>query len=56
MQDVFYFDYSMGVDEDGRFRGVLKGTGLRPSFTRRLEDLGVHTPGDLFEHEPPERR
>ncbi|HET6498672.1 MAG TPA: CpaF family protein, partial [Coriobacteriia bacterium] len=56
MQDVFYFDYSMGVDEDGRFRGVLKGTGLRPSFTQRLEDLGIHTPGDLFEHEPPERR
>jgi pilus assembly protein CpaF len=56
MQDVFYYDYSMGVDEDGRFLGTLKATGLRPAFTERLEDLGIHTSGDLFEYEPPARR
>ena len=56
MQDIFYYDYSMGVDEDGRFRGTLKATGLRPAFTQRLEDLGIHTAGDLFEYEPPARR
>ncbi len=56
MQDAFYFDYAMGVDEDGRFAGTLKATGLRPSFTQRLDDLGIHTPGDLFEYEPPARR
>ncbi len=56
MQDIFYYDYSMGLDEDGRFRGTLKATGLRPAFTQRLEDLGIHTAGDLFEYEPPARR
>ena len=56
MQDIFYYDYSMGLDEDGRFLGTLKSTGLRPAFTERLEDLGIRTAGDLFEFEPPARR
>ncbi len=56
MQDVFYFDFSMGLDEDGRFAGRLKASGLRPTFTQRLEDIGIHTAGDLFEFEPPARR
>ncbi|MBW6468709.1 MAG: CpaF family protein [Coriobacteriia bacterium] len=56
MQDIFYFDYSMGLDDDGRFLGTLKATGLRPAFTERLEDLGIKTAGDLFAYEPPARR
>ena len=56
MQDIFYYDFSMGLDEDGRFAGRLKSTGLRPSFTQRLEDVGIHTSGDLFAYEPPARR
>ncbi len=56
MQDIFYYDFSMGLDEDGRFTGRLKSTGLRPAFTQRLEDVGIHTAGDLFAYEPPARR
>lgn len=56
LQDVFYFDYSMGVDEAGRSKGVLKSTGLRPKFTRKLEDLGIQLAPDIFEFEPPTRR
>ncbi|MDI6901056.1 MAG: CpaF family protein [Anaerosomatales bacterium] len=56
LQDIFYFDHSMGIGPDGRFLGRLKGTGLRPSFTRKLEHLGIATPGDLFAYEAPERR
>ena len=56
LQDIFYFDYTMGVDEEGRFRGHLKSTGLRPKFMRRLEDLGVTLPPEVFEYEPPARR
>lgn len=41
MQDLFLFDYGMGIDASGRFRGHLKHTGLRPRFTERLEDLGI---------------
>ena len=34
LQDVFLFDYGMGVDEHGRFRGHLKATGVRPEVRR----------------------
>ena len=53
LQDIFYFDYSMGIDEEGRYSGTLKGTGLRPKFAQRLEDKGIEFPTDLFEFEPP---
>ncbi len=56
MQDIFYFDYSMGIDEQGRFLGRLKSTGLRPKFSQHLDDLGISTPPDLFAYEPPARR
>ncbi len=56
LQDIFYFDYSMGFDESGRSLGHLKSTGLRPKFSRRLEDMGETLPASLFEYEPPARR
>ncbi len=56
LQDVFYYDYSMGIDDDGRFKGVLKSTGLRPKFCRKLEDLGIVLPPEVFEYESPARR
>lgn len=55
MQELFYFDYSAGVDEAGVFQGRLKSTGLRPKFARRLEDFGIYVPPETFEYEPPER-
>jgi tight adherence protein B len=36
LQDIFLFDYGMGVDEHGRFRGHLKATGLSPAGARRF--------------------
>jgi len=56
LQDIFYFDYSMGVDDSGRFLGHVKSTGLRPKFSRHLEDLGISLPANLFEYEAPARR
>jgi pilus assembly protein CpaF len=56
LQDIFYFDYSMGLDDNGRFLGHLKSTGLRPKFSRRLEDLGINLGASLFEYEAPARR
>jgi pilus assembly protein CpaF len=47
-QDVFLFDYGMGVDENGRYLGHLKSTGLRPSFSKKLEDLGIELGADMF--------
>jgi len=56
LQDIFYFDYSMGVDATGKHLGHLKSTGLRPKFARRLEDMGIELPASLFEYQPPARR
>lgn len=56
LQDIFYFDYSMGVDDSGRFLGHLKSTGLRPKFSKRLEEQGIALPASLFELEPPVKR
>lgn len=55
LQDIFYFDFSAGVDESGTFLGRVKATGLRPKFTRKLEDQGIELPAGLFEFEPPVR-
>jgi pilus assembly protein CpaF len=49
--DLFLFDYGMGLDDDGRFRGHLKATGLRPQFADRLADLGIVLDDELFEAE-----
>jgi pilus assembly protein CpaF len=48
MQDIFLFDYGMGVDDHGRFRGHLKATGIRPSFAEKLGDFGIRLGADLF--------
>jgi pilus assembly protein CpaF len=47
-QDLFTFDFARGVDERGRFRGMLRPTGIRPHFSARLQDLGLPVPPDLF--------
>jgi pilus assembly protein CpaF len=48
MQDLFAFDYSAGRDEQGRFRGGLRSTGLRPKFAEDLHDQGIELPADIF--------
>jgi len=52
LQDLMLFDYGMGVSEDGHYLGRLKATGIRPSFSDHLENLGVPLPADLFAPEP----
>jgi pilus assembly protein CpaF len=56
LQDLYLFDFGMGVDEDGKFRGHLKSTGVRPTFSERLSDHGIHLPPELFTLEPFARR
>jgi pilus assembly protein CpaF len=41
MQDLFLFDYGMGIDDNGRYLGHLKATGIRPSFANKLSDQGL---------------
>jgi pilus assembly protein CpaF len=48
MQDLFVFNFAAGRDEQGRFRGTLVSTGLRPKFAQDLMDQGVNLAPDLF--------
>jgi pilus assembly protein CpaF len=56
LQDIYLFDYGMGIDEDGRFLGHLKSTGIRPTFSERLSDHAIHLAPELFQLEPFARR
>ncbi len=56
LQDIFLFDYGMGVDDDGVYQGRLKATGIRPSFSEDLANQGIRLPADLFDPEPFARR
>jgi pilus assembly protein CpaF len=47
MQEVFKFD-QLGVDRNGRVRGVFRSTGVRPQFARRLEANGIELPAEAF--------
>jgi pilus assembly protein CpaF len=51
LQDIFLFDYGMGVDEEGRMLGQLKSTGIRPKFSERLADHGIGLEPQLFRQE-----
>ena len=48
LQDLFIFDFSAGVDDEGRFRGRLKSTGLRPKFLDKLAERGVQIDPEIF--------
>jgi pilus assembly protein CpaF len=52
LQDLFLFDYSAGVDEEGRFRGNLRATGLRPRFLDKLADKGISITTEVFAPQP----
>ncbi|HSJ85098.1 MAG TPA: CpaF family protein [Acidimicrobiia bacterium] len=56
LQDLFLFDFGMGVDENGVYKGRLKATGIRPTFSQDLENQGIRLPADLFDPEPFARR
>jgi pilus assembly protein CpaF len=56
LQEIFRFDYAMGLDAEGRFRGHLKPTGVRPKFAERLEYVGIDLDPALFAFESPGRR
>ena len=51
LQDLFIYDYSMGIDEDGKFIGRVKSTGLMPRFLGKLHDAGINIPNEIFQKE-----
>jgi pilus assembly protein CpaF len=55
LQDAFLFDYSAGTDLNGRFLGKSVPTGVRPRFTERFEELGIHVSPRVFGAVPQRR-
>lgn len=51
LQDLFTFDYSMGIDQHGRFKGRIKSTGMVPRFADRLRDIGIVLDNSIFAKE-----
>jgi len=49
LQDIFLFDFSAGVDDQGRYRGVLKPTGIRPKFAEKLVAQGIRLGPEAFQ-------
>jgi pilus assembly protein CpaF len=51
LQNLFIFDFAAGTDENGRYLGRLKSTGIRPGFLQFLKNNGVTIPDDTFAFE-----
>jgi pilus assembly protein CpaF len=51
LQNLFVFYYAAGMDEEARFVGRLKSTGIRPTFLQRLKERGITVPDDAFAFE-----
>lgn len=56
LQDAFVFDYSAGVDSNGRFLGKPVPTGVRPRFTDRFAELGIQISPAVFGAQMPRGR
>ncbi len=49
LQDLFVFDIESTLDDQGRVRGRLRATGLRPHFLQKLADRQIKLDVNLFE-------
>ncbi len=48
LQDIFVYDHTAGFDEDGKAKGYLRSTGLRPKFLDKMEQSNVRVDPMLF--------
>jgi pilus assembly protein CpaF len=48
LQDAFVFDYSAGVDAQGKFLGRPVPTGVRPRFVDHFVELGIPLSPTVF--------
>ncbi|HSK90953.1 MAG TPA: CpaF family protein [Euzebyales bacterium] len=48
LQDIYAFDYDSGMDDQGRYVGHLRPTGIRPTFSERLGHAGIALAPALF--------
>jgi len=48
LSEIFNFDWEAGVDPAGRFKGSAKSTGIRPTFEKRMRELGFELDPNIF--------
>ena len=48
LNELFAFDYNAGLDPNGRHRGLLVPTGIRPTFEGKIRKFGVELTADSF--------
>jgi pilus assembly protein CpaF len=56
LQDIFVFDFGAGLDDEGKFKGHMKATGLRPMFLEKMAERGVFLDAETFALEPKDGR
>jgi pilus assembly protein CpaF len=49
LQDLYRFDYTAPAAEGSEQRGRIRPTGIRPTFSAHLEELGFELPAELFD-------
>ena len=47
LQEIFTYEQH-GIDEQGRYKGKFRATGIRPKFMERLEGMGITIAADIF--------
>jgi len=52
--EIFRFAAS-GVGSDGKVRGELVATGIRPRFVQRMEEMGIEIASNVFKGDPKRR-
>ncbi len=48
LQDIFAFDHNAGFDDDGKSKGSLRSTGLRPKFLEKMQHANVSVDPLIF--------
>ena len=51
LNELFTFDYSVGVDPNGRRGAAIAPTGIRPTFEQKIRKFGVELSADSFRTE-----
>jgi pilus assembly protein CpaF len=52
LTELFLFDWSAGMDADGKFANTIHATGMRPKFEAKLNDAGIRLEASLFGFDP----
>ncbi|MGQ0804629.1 MAG: CpaF family protein [Actinomycetota bacterium] len=52
LTELFLFDFSGGIEADGKFANTIHPTGMRPKFEDKLADAGIQLDASIFGANP----